>query len=160
MRVRAAKSPPQRIQVRTGYLPMVSPIRNRQTASERRRVIVADPHIGTPYGHSERPTPCAKGRYRAMAHRNHRHSAHTATSRAAVWRRGGAGNVPKTGTLPAIMGKNEGNVPKTGTLPAVITGAKPRQVQLHRNSSPNSQGMGLPAWRQAELCLSSHRKPQ
>jgi hypothetical protein len=38
---------------------------------------------------------------------------------------GGAGDVPKTRTTPAKMGKNEGNVPKTGTLPAVITGAKP-----------------------------------
>jgi hypothetical protein len=43
------------------------------------------PHIGTPYGHAERPTMCTKGRYRAMAHRNNRHSAQNGLFRAAIW---------------------------------------------------------------------------
>ena len=65
--------------------------RKRSAAESRpssHRPLAKQPHIGTPYGHTKRPTSCAKGRYRAMAHRNHQHCAHTALSCAAVWRKG------------------------------------------------------------------------
>ena len=60
---------------------------HRTASSTQRRLFAKQPHIGTPYGHSERPTPCAKGRYRAMAHRNHPRSARKRHLGAAVWRR-------------------------------------------------------------------------
>ena len=59
---------------------------HRPASSTQRRLFAKQPHIGTPYGHTESPIPCTKGRYRAMAHRNHQHCAHTATSCAAIWR--------------------------------------------------------------------------
>ena len=52
--------------------------RKRSAAESRpssHRPLANQPHIGTPHGHTKRPTSCAKGRYRAMAHRNHPHSA-------------------------------------------------------------------------------------
>ena len=45
------------------------------------------PHIGAAYGQQERPSPCTKGRYRPMAHRNHSLSAQNRHLGAAVWRR-------------------------------------------------------------------------
>ena len=58
----------------------------RPASSTQRRLVAKQPHICPPYGDAERPIQRAKGRYRAMAHRNHRHNAHTATSCAAIWR--------------------------------------------------------------------------
>ena len=60
---------------------------HRTASSTQRRLFAKQPHIGTPYGHTKRPTSCAKGRYRAMAHRNHPHSARKRHLGAAVWRR-------------------------------------------------------------------------
>ena len=57
---------------------------HRTASSTQRRLFANQPHIGTPYGHTERPTSCAKGRYRAMAHRNHPHSARKRHPSAAV----------------------------------------------------------------------------
>ena len=47
------------------------------------------PHIGTAYGQKERPSPCAKRRYRPVAHRNHPLCAQNRHLGAAVWRRCG-----------------------------------------------------------------------
>ena len=59
--------------------PRAAPRCRKRSAAESRpsshRPLAKQPHIGTPYGHTKRPTSCAKGRYRAMAHRNHPHSA-------------------------------------------------------------------------------------
>ena len=55
-----------------------APRLSRQTAAHPHSLQMADDRL-----------PCTKGRYRAMAHRNHRQKAHSATPRAAVWRNPG-----------------------------------------------------------------------
>ena len=71
--------------------PRAAPRCRKRSAAESRpsshRPLAKQPHIGTPYGHTKRPTSCAKGRYRAMAHRNHPHSARKRHLSAAAWRR-------------------------------------------------------------------------
>ena len=71
--------------------PRAAPRCRKRSAAESRpsshRPLANQPHIGTPHGHTKRPTSCAKGRYRAMAHRNHPHSARKRHLSAAAWRR-------------------------------------------------------------------------
>ena len=69
----------------TIYLSIIS-IRRAGRQVQLNGAFSPNSRTSAPYGDAECPIQRAKGRYRAMAHRNHRHNAHTATSCAAIWR--------------------------------------------------------------------------